>query len=147
MAEEQAEIVTGWNLVELVEIPRISDDGILIFAQTPDHIPFDIRRIYWILGADPTLPRGCHAHRETMQLLFCIQGSIQMIVDNGSLREEVILNRPEQGLLLRPMVWHEMHGFRSDTVLLGLASDIFKESDYIRDHEIFIGLLRGNVTT
>lgn len=131
------------KIVKLIKIPKIYDDCLLGFMQYPDTIPFLIKRVYFILNAKTELDRGRHAHKRTQQVLFCIQGSIKMVVDDGKVREEVILNSPEVGILLNEMIWHEMHEFKKNTILLVLASDIFKPEDYIRDHEEFKRLVKG----
>lgn len=132
------------SLIHYVDIPKISDDCFLYFVQSPDHIPFAIKRVYYILKSRPNLPRGSHAHYKTQQIIFCIQGSIRMILDDGSKREEVILNQPETGILLDRMIWHEMHNFQKDTILLVLASRKYEDKDYIRDHEQFLAIANGN---
>lgn len=128
---------TRSRLVNLIKIPQIIDDCLLYFAQHPDHIPFEIKRIYYIIRADARSPRGYHAHKKTRQIIFCIQGSIKIIVDNGKRKKEVILDNPVFGLLLENMIWHEMHDFKKNTILLVLASEKFQEKDYIRDYERF----------
>lgn len=125
------------QLIQLVKIPKIFDDCYLYFAQTPDHIPFKIKRVYYIANANPKLPRGLHAHRKTRQIIFCIQGSIKLLLDNGKKKEEILLNKPNIGVVLENMIWHQMHDFRSNTILLVLASAEFSEKDYIRDYEQF----------
>lgn len=127
----------GKSLVKLIKIPRVSDDCFLCFAQNPNQIPFPIKRVYYILQAKPGSSRGAHAHYKTKQILFCIQGSIKMILDDGKRKEDVVLDQPEVGIFLDKMVWHEMHDFKRDTILLVLASDVYKEKDYIRDYDIF----------
>lgn len=126
------------KLINLIKLPQIIDECFLCYAQEMDHIPFSIKRVYYILKSDPKKPRGFHAHHKTRQVLFCIQGSIKLVLDNGKLREEVILDKPEVGLLIDNMIWHEMHDFKKDTILLCLASRKFEEKDYIRDYEKFL---------
>lgn len=125
------------QLIQFVKIPKIFDDCYLYFAQTPDHIPFKIKRIYYILSASPKLPRGLHAHKKTRQIIFCIQGSIKLLLDNGKKKEELLLNKPNIGVVLENMIWHQMHDFKKNTILLVLASKEFSEKDYIRDYEQF----------
>lgn len=125
------------KIASFVKIPEIKDDCSLIFAQTPNHIPFEIKRIYYISKATPKLPRGFHAHKKNQQVLFCIQGSIKLLIDNGKQKEEIRLNKPNIGIFIDRMIWHQMHNFRKNTILLVLASGIFDEKDYIRDYESF----------
>lgn len=123
--------------VKLVQLPKILDDCTLIFAQTPDHIPFTIKRIYYISRAHPKLPRGFHAHKKTKQIIFCLKGSIKLTLDNGKSRKEVMLNKPNIGVFLDSMIWHEMMNFKKNTLLLILASRKFDPSDYIRNYVEF----------
>lgn len=125
------------NKLPLIKLPKIFDDCYLIFAQTPHHIPFNIKRIYYIIQADPELPRGYHAHKKTKQVIFCIQGNIKLTLDNGKRRRNIVLQEPHIGVLVDKMIWHEMRDFKKDTILLVLASRIFDEKDYIRDYEKF----------
>lgn len=131
------------NLIRLLSIPKVYDDCELCYVQNPAHIPFSIKRVYYIFNAKLSLPRGAHAHYKTRQILFCIQGSIKMVLEDGKTREEVILNRPDQGIILNKMIWHEMHDFQKDTILLVLASRKYEEEDYIRNHEQFLSLTNG----
>lgn len=131
------------SLIHYINIPKISDDCFLYFVQNQEHIPFNIKRVYYILESQPNLPRGSHAHHKTQQTLFCIQGSIKIILDNGSNREEVILDKPETGIFLDKMIWHEMHNFQKDTILLVLASRKYEEQDYIRNYEQFLDIAYG----
>ncbi|MBI2022074.1 FdtA/QdtA family cupin domain-containing protein [Candidatus Daviesbacteria bacterium] len=123
------------SLIKLINIPKIEDDCYLLFAQTPDHVPFKIKRIYLILEADPRFKRGKHAHKK---ILFCIKGSIKMVLNNGFKKEEVILDKPEQGLIIDNLIWHEMNDFKKETILLVLASQTYQASDYIRDYRKFL---------
>lgn len=127
----------GRNLIQPIEIPEIFDDCQLYFAQNPDHIPFTIKRIYYITNSDIRLPRGFHAHKKTQQVIFCIQGSIKLILDNGKKRKEVLLSKPNTGVFVDKMIWHEMHNFKKETILLVIASETFDPKDYIRDYGKF----------
>lgn len=121
----------------LIELPKIFDDCFLIFAQTPDHIPFNIQRVYYITKSDPKLPRGYHAHKKTKQVIFCIQGNLKLVLDNGKKRKKIFLDQPNIGVLIDKMMWHEMTDFKKETILLVLASEVFDEKDYIRDYAQF----------
>jgi dTDP-4-dehydrorhamnose 3,5-epimerase-like enzyme len=130
------------RLSHIIEIPKIKDEGFLCFAEGENHIPFPIKRLYYIFDVDAGAIRGKHAHKETQQILFCIQGSIKMILDNGKEKEEIILAEPNQGIFLDKMIWHDMVDFKADTILLVVASDYYKETDYIRDYDSFISLIK-----
>lgn len=125
------------SLIDLIEIPEVFDDCYLYFAQTPDHIPFTIKRVYYILKSDTKLQRGFHTHKKTKQMLFCIQGSIKIILDNGREKASVVLDKANLGLFIDKMIWHQMYDFKKNTILLIFASKIFDEKDYIRNYEQF----------
>ncbi|ENW28664.1 sugar 3,4-ketoisomerase [Acinetobacter lwoffii] len=127
------------NLIEWIELPNLGDHrGSLVVAETNRNIPFSIQRLYYIFGAQPDVPRGFHAHKELQQIAFCIQGSCKILMNNGKEKQEVLIGQPNKGLFIPPMVWHEMHGFSEDCILLVLASDHYDESDYIRNYDQFL---------
>ncbi len=121
----------------LIELPRIVDDCLLSFAQTPNHIPFGIKRVYYITQANPKLPRGYHAHKKTKQVIFCIQGSIDLILNNGKSKSKITLDKSHIGVFIDKMIWHEMTKFKRDSIVLVLASEVFDEKDYIRNYAQF----------
>jgi dTDP-4-dehydrorhamnose 3,5-epimerase-like enzyme len=127
------------KLIKLVEAPANSTDGTLVQLQFPE-IPFDIKRVYYIYGVSVGAVRGAHTHKETTQALFCIRGSITIALDDGKMKEKVILNKPNVGVILEPGVWHEMREFKKDTILLVLASEKHEPADYIRSYEDFLNL-------
>ena len=86
--------------------------------------------------------RGYHAHKKLEQILICISGSCKIHLDNGRESEEVCLNRPYEGLYLANNVWREMYDFSPDAVLMVLASELYDESDYIRDYQKFISFVQ-----
>jgi len=127
------------NLIEWIELPNLGDHrGSLVVAEANRNIPFSIQRLYYIFGAQPDVPRGFHAHKELQQIAFCIQGSCKILMNNGKEKQEVLIGQPNKGLFIPPMVWHEMHGFSEDCILLVLASDHYDESDYIRNYDQFL---------
>lgn len=127
------------SLVEWIEIPNLGDHrGGLVVAEANKNIPFGIKRLYYIFDAKPTLPRGFHAHKALQQVAFCIQGSCKILMDNGQEKQEVLLNVSNVGLKIPPMVWHEMHDFSENCILLVLASEHYDECDYIRDYDEFL---------
>lgn len=125
------------KLIRKIKIPKISDDCFLYFAQSVDHIPFDIKRVFYITQANTKLPRGFHAHKKTKQVIFCIQGKVKLVLDNGRKRSEILLDKPNIGVFIDKMIWHEMHQFKKDTILLVVASRIFELKDYIRNYGQF----------
>lgn len=130
------------KLINIVHIPKIKDDGFLFFAQNPDHIPFDVKRVYYITEPVAGLTRGKHAHKKTRQLLFCLRGKVRMLLSDGVRTEQIVLKSPEQGIMLEKMVWHDMLDMDENTILLVLASEKFDPKDYIRDYEEFLDLVQ-----
>lgn len=127
------------KLIRRIDFPVIGDErGSLVALEANKLIPFDIKRIYYLFGMQPDLPRGFHAHRELVQVAVCLKGSCDILMDNGHEKEIVGLNSPSQGLVIDAMQWHEMSDFSEDCVLLVLASDAYDESDYIRDYDVFL---------
>jgi dTDP-4-dehydrorhamnose 3,5-epimerase len=124
---------------EWVELKVIGDQrGSLIALEPGLNIPFAIKRVYYIYGTLPDVGRGYHAHRRLEQMAICVSGSCKMIVDDGVTRREMRLDSASKALVLRNMIWREMHDFSDDCVLLVLASEYYDESDYIRDYDQFI---------
>ena len=126
------------SLIKLIDLPNLGDQrGGLVAIESNQSIPFEIKRLYYIFNTNHQ-PRGFHAHINLKQIAFCIQGSCRMLMDSGKEKQEVVLCQPNQGLKIPPMVWHEMHDFSDDCVLLVLASEHYDESDYIRDYQDFL---------
>lgn len=125
------------KLIKLIEAPAVSTDGTLVQLQSPE-IPFDVKRVYYIYGVSVGAVRGAHTHKETIQMLFCIKGTIMIALDDGKTKEKILLDKPNVGILLKPGVWHEMQDFKKDTILLVLASEKHEPRDYIRSYEDFL---------
>ena len=123
------------TIVKLYDFPRMGDErGGLVAMDQTSGVPFDIRRVYYVLGTRPGVTRGLHAHKKLHQIAVCVAGSCRMTLDDGVEREDVIMDSSKVAVDLPPMLWHEMHDFSVDCVLLVLASDYYDESDYIRDY-------------
>ena len=101
-------------------------------------IPFDIKRVFYMYGSDPDIIRGQHANRQTEFVLIHVSGSSKVMVDDGSSKEVILLDKPRMGLYMGPMIWKEMYDFSADSVLLVLASEHYQEQEYIRDYQEFI---------
>ena len=101
-------------------------------------IPFDIKRVFYMYGSDPDIIRGQHANRQTEFVLINVSGSSKVMVDDGSSKEVILLDKPRMGLYMGPMIWKEMYDFSADSVLLVLASEHYQEQEYIRDYQEFI---------
>lgn len=127
----------------LIELPLIIDlRGGLSFGEYSTHLPFEPRRYFVIFDVPTVEVRGEHAHKDLHQFLICLRGSCAVVVDDGTHREEVMLNKPNLGLHIEPMVWGIQYKYSVDAVLLVLASDVYKVEDYIRDYDEYLNLVR-----
>ena len=120
--------------------------GVLVALEGGRQVPFGIARVYWVFDVDPASPRGFHAHRALHQWAVCVAGSCRMRLSDGHNWREAVLDSPDLGLHIGPMIWHEMHDFAPGSVLLVLASAAYVESDYIRDFAAFEALAKGRAT-
>lgn len=128
------------SLVEWIKFPSLGDErGSLVALESANTVPFEIKRVFYIFGTRQGLSRGFHAHRKLRQVALCITGKCRMVLDDGKKREDVWLESPYKGIVINEMVWHEMHEFSADCVLLVLASEKYDESDYIRLYSTFLG--------
>lgn len=118
--------------------PHGDDRGQLVALEEFKDIPFDIRRVYYIYNTGEGVRRGFHAHKNLEQILICVSGSCRIHLDNGYETEEVLLDKPYEGLYISNDMWREMYDFTPDAVLLVLASQLYDESDYIRDYDKFL---------
>tara|TARA_B100000700_G_scaffold329703_2_gene452475 strand:- start:1114 stop:1527 length:414 start_codon:yes stop_codon:yes gene_type:complete len=126
----------------LLEFREISDArGALVALEECKNIPIEVRRIYYIYDTPVDRERGFHAHKELRQVAVCLKGSVDILMDDGAIQEKITLNHPSKGLVIDNMQWHVMSNFSSDCVLLVLADDEYKESDYIRNYEEFLKLI------
>lgn len=116
--------------------------GNLVFLEAMRDVPFEIKRIYYIYGVGRDDRRGFHAHRKLEQYLICVNGSCEILLDDGYEKRTVLLNKPNEGLYISSDIWREMYNFSPDAVLLVLASDYYDEDDYIRNYDDFIAHIR-----
>ncbi|HIF9399489.1 TPA: sugar 3,4-ketoisomerase [Photobacterium damselae] len=132
------------SLIKLIEFSRLGDDrGALVSLEQNKNIPFDIKRVYYILDTKKGVARGFHAHKDLQQVAICIKGSCRFIIDDGYQRESVLLDKANIGLLIDSMIWREMHDFSEDCVLMVIASRFYDEADYIRDYDKFLGCIKN----
>lgn len=137
-ARSKTPLIAGAGLYEL---PRISDArGHLSFAELGHSLPFAAMRYFLVFGVPSREIRGEHAHRMLNQFLVCVHGSCSVRLFDGDAGEEILLNRPDLGLHVPPMVWTTEYKYSPDAVLLVLASDIYREEDYIRDVDEYLTL-------
>lgn len=131
-------------LYKFLDFPVFADpDGCLVPLEVGQHIPFSIERVYYIWGTQREAIRGRHAHRKLEQVIVCMAGSCQFILDDGARRERVLLDTPTRGLYLRHNIWREFTNFSPDCVIMVLASEHYDESDYIRDYDEFVREVRA----
>jgi len=125
--------------VRLLEVRLIKDSrGTLLAREVADgSLPFVPQRCFVVFDVPSEELRGEHAHRRLEQLLICLAGSVTCVVDDGSRRQEVVLDEPARALYLPPMVWGIQHRYSADARLLVLASDGYDPADYIRDYQLF----------
>jgi WxcM-like, C-terminal len=127
---------------KIIELPKISDPrGNLTFIEGKNHIPFDIRRVYYTYDVPGGAERGGHAHKGLSQLIIAMSGSFDVILDEGGEKKRFHLNRSYQGLYVCPMMWRELDNFSSGSVCMVLASNIYEESDYYRDYNEYLKAL------
>jgi len=131
--------------IRYVNIADHGDErGSLIVFEQYKNVPFDIKRTYCVYGTKLGVRRGFHAHKELNQIAIVLHGSCSFLLDDGVTRKNVELNSPTQGLFIDPMIWHEMFDFTHDCVLLMLASEVYDESDYIRNYDEFSASVNCN---
>lgn len=127
------------NQFSIINLKLIGDErGSLISLEGNDNVPFDIKRIYYIFDTKENIERGFHAHINLKQLVVAVKGSCTFVLDNGTKKEELILDKPDQGLFIEGLIWREMKNFSSDCVLIVLASEYYNENDYIRNYDKFL---------
>lgn len=127
------------NLIRLIDLPLRSDDrGDLVFAHIMEHIPFAVKRVFYIYNVKPGGNRGHHAHKKTHLALICLNGSTVIKLDDGKRKQKKELFKPHQALIIPPLIWHSMERFGDNTILLSLASRLYDEADYLRDYNDFL---------
>jgi uncharacterized RmlC-like cupin family protein len=123
---------------KVLELPVIhAPEGNLTFIEAQEHVPFDIARVYYLYDVPGGATRGGHGHKELEQLMVAMSGSFEVLLDDGSEKRTVTLNRSYIGLYIPPMIWRELVNFSSGSVCMVLASARFDEDDYFRDYEEF----------
>lgn len=128
--------------VELIDVPVIENVLGNIAVLENGIVPFDIKRVYYLFDIPSSSVRGGHSHKKLRQILIAISGSFDVILKDGKTEKKVFLNKPDKGLLIENNIWRELENFSSGAVCLVLASDVFEESDYIRDFEVFTNAVK-----
>ena len=126
------------NDAVIINIPTVNDVRGNLAVVEKDCIPFEIKRVYYLYDIPSDAYRGGHAHKEQNEFLIALSGSFDVVLDDGSEKLRVMLNKPNKGLLIPTMMWRELENFSSGAVCLVLASDTFDEADYIRDYDQFV---------
>lgn len=129
--------VNDCSILEL-ERHRGERRGDLTVIQNDGMLPFDVKRIYYLYDVPGGSSRGAHAHRSLYQLIVAASGSFQVTLDDGKVKRTFFLNRPYQGLLVRPGIWRDLDDFSSGAVCMVLASEVYDKEDYIRDYQEFL---------
>lgn len=122
----------------IIELPRINEPrGNLTFIEANRHIPFDIRRVYYLYDVPGGAERGGHAHKALHQLIIAMSGSFDIHLDDGYEKKTIHMNRSYNGLYICPMIWREIDNFSSGAVCMVLASEYYDEQDYYREYATF----------
>ena len=126
------------NDVQIIELPKIADKrGNLSFIEEKRHIPFDIKRSYWIYDVPGGEVRGGHAYKKNEEFIVALSGSFDVILDDGKERKTYTLNRSYYGIYVPKGIWRQMENFSTNSLALVLASTLFDKSDYIYDYDEF----------
>jgi hypothetical protein len=122
----------------IINIPKIEDPRGNLSVIEKDVVPFEIKRVYYLYDVPAAAERGGHAHKKLQQFLIALSGSFDVILNDGKEEKTITLNKPFEGLLIGNGIWRELKNFSSGSVCLVVASDVFKEEDYIRDFDEFL---------
>lgn len=124
--------------IELIPLQVHGDErGSLVALEEMKDVPFKIQRVYYMFDTLKDVRRGFHAHKNLRQMAIPVRGSCRFLLDDGTEKINVFLDDPASGLLIEPMIWHEMYDYSDDCVLMVIADDKYDESDYIRDYDKF----------
>lgn len=124
-------------LFQHIKTKETENEGSLSFFECKRDIPFDIKRVYYIYGADKGTIRGGHAHKKLYQFVICVYGKVRFILDDGNKKEEFLLDSPQKGVYIEPGLWRDMIWEEKDSVLCVMASEYYNEEDYIRNYNMF----------
>jgi len=128
----------GIENCRIIGLPKIQDPrGNLTFIEGGRHVPFDIKRVFYLYDVPGGAERGGHAHSRLQQMIIAMAGSFDVILDDGYVKQRFHLNRSFYGLYIEPMIWREMDNFSTGSVCMVLASEPYDETDYFREYEDF----------
>ena len=132
---------TTLDEVKIIELPKIMDDrGNLSFIEEENHIPFKIKRTYWIYDVPGGEMRGGHAYKQLHEFIVALSGSFDVVLDDGKEKRSYSLNRSYYGLYVPNMIWRSLENFSTNSLCMILASKEYSEDDYIRNHNDFVTL-------
>ena len=133
---------TSVNDCNKVELDRHHSDrqGDLSVVENQKDIPFEVKRVYYLYDVPGGAERGGHAHKSLQQLIVAASGSFTVVLDDGTEKRSITLNRPYQGLFVVPGIWRELVDFSSGAICLVLASEEYNERDYVRNYDCFLKL-------
>lgn len=124
---------------KIIELPKISDPrGNLTFVESERHIPFDIKRVYYLYDMPGGAERGGHGHKNLQQFIIAMSGSFDVVLHDGVNQKRIHMNRSYYGLYVCPMMWREITNVSSGAVCIVLASEYYDEADYLRDYDEFL---------
>ena len=133
----------GLEDCRIIGMPRVEDPrGNLTFIEGNNHIPFDIKRVYYTYDVPGGSERGSHAHKKLQQLIVAMSGSFDVVLDDGHNKHRFHLNRSYYGLYVSPMMWRKIDNFSSGSVCMVLASELYDENDYYREYSEFISAIK-----
>jgi len=128
----------------IIELPKISDPrGNLTFVESERHIPFDIKRVYYLYDVPGGAERGGHGHKNLQQFIIAMSGSFDVVLHDGVNQKRIHMNRSYYGLYVCPMMWREITNVSSGAVCLVLASEYYDEADYLRDYDEFLKMVKS----
>lgn len=124
----------------IIELDKHHEDrrGNLTVVENGATLPFDVKRVYYLYDIPGGEGRGAHAHKNLEQLIVAASGSFTVTLDDGKCKRSFVLNRPYQGLYVKPGLWRDLEDFSSGAVCMVLASEVYQTEDYIRDYKEFI---------
>lgn len=130
----------------IIELDKHHSDrkGNLSVVENGSTFPFDVKRVYYLYDVPGGESRGAHAHKDLIQLIIAASGSFRVTLDDGMIKRSFFLNRPYQGLYVKPGLWRDLDDFSSGAVCMVLASDVYQKEDYIRDYNEFLKFRDNN---
>ncbi|WP_313027209.1 FdtA/QdtA family cupin domain-containing protein [Soonwooa sp.] len=137
-------IMTVYNC-DIIQLKKIQNrSGNITSLENSSDIPFDINRIFYLYDIPGGESRGAHAHKECHQFLIAASGAFEVLLDDGKIKRQVLLNRPDIGLHIPPGIWASEVNFSSGAICLVMASHQYQEEDYIRNYEIYLNYKKND---